>query len=173
MAPKTVTPHAIHVHSALVCDRHGRPPSGPPPGPSRPSWLKPGVTSGLRRSDRFDTAPGGQISYQRGSVQVAPEVAQAIVDGKSVIVIHGVDRNDSGTYDGDVMSELDATLPAEATDPALCGVLAAAPVGGMATGAGGAAPIGADAGLLLVGGALVLAAAGTGAFAARRVNAKV
>ena len=182
-------PHAAHIHFAEEA-RHECPAAsddasgdgtltttegGPAYGGIVVSLTKTGDTSpdsGLA-VDRFDTAPGGQISYERGSIEVAPEIAQAIVDGESVVVVHGVDHNESGTYDGDVMSELDASLPAEATDPALCGVLAAAPVGGMATGAGGAAPIGTDVGLLLAGGALVLAAAGTGAFAARRVNAKV
>ena len=118
--------------------------------------------------DRFDTAPGGSISYERGSIEVSPEVAQAIVDGKSAVVIHGVDHDDSGAYDGTVMSDLDPTLPTEATDPALCGVLNAAPAGGVATGAGSTAPTGADPMMLALGGGLVLAAAGAGTFVVRR-----
>jgi len=183
------SPHAAHIHFAAEA-RHECPAAaddmsgdgtlntsegGPAYGGIVVSLTKTGDTSpdsGLA-VDRFDTAPGGQISYERGSIEVAPEVAQAIVDGKSVVVIHGVDHNENGMYDGDVMSDLDPALPTEATDPALCGVLAAAPVGGVATGAGGAAPIGADAGLLVAGGALVLAAAGTGAFAARRMSTRV
>ena len=129
-------------------------------------------TSGLA-VDRFDTAPGGAISYQRGSIEVAPDVAQAIVDGKAVVVVHGVDHDGNGTYSGDVKSDLDPALPTEATDPALCGVLNAAPVGGMATGAGGAADTGASTGMLLAGGALLTAGVGAGAFAARRVRATV
>ena len=52
-------------------------------------------------------------------------MTRAIKSGKGVIVIHGVDHNGNGTYDfeGAGASELDPTLPAEATDPALCGVL--------------------------------------------------
>jgi hypothetical protein len=44
-----------------------------------------------------------------------------------VVVIHGVDYNGNGTYDFDSAgaSELDPMLPAEATDPATCGVLKA------------------------------------------------
>ena len=52
------------------------------------------------------------------------------------IVQHGVDFDDSGAYDGDRMSDLDPTLPAEATDPASCGELVAMPVGGVQTGGG-------------------------------------
>ncbi|HEY3439032.1 MAG TPA: hypothetical protein VGK35_15200 [Actinotalea sp.] len=182
-------PHAAHIHFAAEA-RHECPAAaddtsgdgtltttegGPAYGGIVVSLTKTGDTSpqsGLA-VDRFDTAPGGQITYERGSIEVAPEVAQAIVDGKSVVVIHGVDHNKNGTYDGDTKSDLDPALPTEATDPALCGVLAAAPVGAMATGAGGAAPIGTDTGLLLAGGALVLVAAGTGAVAARRSTVKV
>ena len=129
-------------------------------------------TSGLA-VDRFDTAPGGKISYQRGSIEVAPEVAQAIVDGQSVVVVHGVDHDGNGAYSGTTMSDLDPSLPTEATDPALCGVLNAAPAGGMATGAGGTADTGASSTGLLLGGALLVAGAGAGTLAARRARATV
>ncbi len=121
--------------------------------------------------DRFDTAPGGNISYERGSINVAPEVATAITKGEAVVVIHGVDYNNDGKYSGDVKSDLDPSLPTEATDPALCGVLRAAPAGGMATGEGGAAG-GQNEALIILGGGALLAAAGTGAFAARRNRVK-
>jgi hypothetical protein len=39
------------------------------------------------------------------------------------VVIHGVDYNKDGTYSGDAVSDLDESLPTEATDPAMCGVL--------------------------------------------------
>ncbi len=119
--------------------------------------------------DRFDTAPGGQLSYQRGSITVAPEIATAIANGESVVVIHGVDHNNSGKYDGKPMSDLDPALPTEATDPALCGVLFAAPAGGADTGNGGTAAD-SDTALIALGGSLVLIAAGTGAVAARRTR---
>ena len=117
--------------------------------------------------DRFDTAAGGKISYERGSIQVAPDVAAAITKGQSVVVIHGVDYNKDGKYDGDTKSDLDPSLPTEATDPALCGVLSVAPAGGMATGQGGAAG-GTNTGMIALGGAALFAAAGTGTLAARR-----
>ena len=81
-----------------------------------------------------------------------------------------MDYNADGKYDGTVMSDLDPKLPTEATDPALCGVLKAAPVGAMATGAGGASSSHGDQGLLIAGGALLLAAAGTGTYVARRTR---
>ena len=56
-------------------------------------------------------------------IKTSDEVAQAIADGKGVVVVHGVDHNGDGVYSGDVPSDLDPSLPTEATDPALCGVL--------------------------------------------------
>ncbi len=73
---------------------------------------------------RFPTADNGRIDYDRDT-RTSPEVARAIARGEAVVVIHGVDYNNNGTYDFDSAgaSELDSTLPAEATDPAACGVL--------------------------------------------------
>jgi hypothetical protein len=75
--------------------------------------------------DRFPSTPKGIEKYER-TINFAPgAVLRAIKSGKGVIVIHGVDHNGNGTYDfdGAGASELDPSLPAEATDPALCGVL--------------------------------------------------
>jgi len=182
-------PHAAHIHfgaearnecPAATDDASGdgtlnTTEGGPAYGGIVVSLTKTGDTSpaSALAVDRFDTAPGGRIAYQRGSIEVEPAVAQAIVDGKSVVVIHGVDHNDDGTYSGDVASDLEPSLPTEATDPALCGVLAAAPAGSVAAGAGGTAQSGAQGGTLLVGGGLLAAAVGVGAFAARRVRATV
>lgn len=76
--------------------------------------------------DRFDTAPRGRTSYERGEIQVSDAVAEAITSGRAVVVVHGVDDGD-GVYDGAAASDLDPSLPAEATDPAICGVLQARP----------------------------------------------
>lgn len=178
-------PHAAHIHFGATA-RHECPMAsddadnsgtltttegGPAYGPIVVSLTKTGDTSaksGLA-VDRFDTAPGGKLSYERGSIKVSSAVADAIVSGKSVVVIHGVDHDHDGTYSGDTKSDLDPSLPTEATDPALCGVLAAAPAGGAATGAGGAAasdqslPLAAGAGMLLL-------AAGSGVVALRRTQ---
>jgi hypothetical protein len=176
-------PHAAHIHFGADA-RHECPVIGddtnkdghltttegaPAYGPVVVSLTKTGDTSpkSVLAVDRFDTAPGGKISYERGSIQVSPDVATAITKGQAVVVIHGVDYNEDGKYDGDAKSDLDPSLPAEATDPALCGALSVAPAGGMATGQGGAAG-GTNTGMIALGGAALLAAAGTGAVAARR-----
>ena len=77
--------------------------------------------------DRYDTATDGRIHYERereGVFATADGVAEAIADGEGVVVIHGVDYNGNGEYDFSAgTSDLKAELPAEATNPALCGVL--------------------------------------------------
>ncbi len=116
--------------------------------------------------DRFGV--GDDIEYSRGDVEVSQDVADAIMSGKAVVVVHGVDHNDSGTYDaGDRgVSDLDPSLPGEATDPAICGVLQASqmsgmPGGGVATGGGSTSGyenvglIGAG-GIALLGGAALM-----------------
>ena len=118
--------------------------------------------------DRF--AVGDKFSYSRGDVQVSEGVAQAILAGKAVVVVHGVDYDGDGTYSAGTrgMSELPgaSALPGEATDPALCGVLNVTPRGGVAAGDGSAST---DAGVLpYVLGGLAFTAAGGAAFAARR-----
>ena len=181
-------PHAAHIHFGADA-RHECPVIGddtnkdghlnttegaPAYGPIVVSLTKSGDTSpasGLA-VDRFDTAPGGKIMYERGSITVTPEVATAITAGQAVVVIHGVDYNKDGKYSGTVMSDLDPTLPTEATDPALCGALKAAPAGGMATGEGGAAG-GSNAGMIALGATALVAAAGTGGLAARRRRVQV
>jgi len=113
--------------------------------------------------DRFGV--GDDIDYSRGDVEVSQEVADAILDGKAVVVVHGVDHNDSGTYDaGDRgVSDLDPSLPGEATDPAICGVLQASqmsgmPDGGVDTGAGSTSGY-ENVGLISAGGLALLGGA--------------
>ena len=73
---------------------------------------------------RYSTAPGGVIVYNRDGIKTQRSVAEAIAAGEGVVVIHGDDYNDSGAYDfGAGPSDLDPSLPAEATDHAACGVL--------------------------------------------------
>jgi hypothetical protein len=179
-------PHAAHIHfgaearhecptAADDADSNGKlntTEGGPAYGPVVVSLTKTGDTSAesVLAVDRFDTAPGGEISYERGSITTSPEVASAVVNGEAVVVIHGVDYNESGKYDGAAKSDLDPKLPTEATDPALCGALIAAPAGGAATGNGGAALDGNNEELIALGGGLMLLAAGSGALAARRAR---
>ena len=89
--------------------------------------------------DRFPVAKQGMYHYSRsnikitevagagdaGGVETAKQVAEAIRAGKGVVVIHGQDYNDDGVYSlsAEGASELDPAFPAEATDPAACGVL--------------------------------------------------
>ena len=48
-------------------------------------------------------------------------------DQNAVIIVHGIDYNDNGLYDGVLdRSELNRRLPGESTAPALCGPLLAA-----------------------------------------------
>ena len=178
------SPHAAHIHFAAEArhecptasddsDGNGRlntTEGGPAYGDIVVSLTKTGDTSpdsGLA-VDRFDTAKGGEISYERGSIKVSDKVAKAIADGQSVVVIHGVDHNHDGKYSGKAKSDLNPDLPTEATDPALCGALTTAPNGGMATGAGGAAAAGPNAAMLALGGGALAAAAASGVVLVRR-----
>ncbi|MEO5780192.1 MAG: hypothetical protein ABIO34_12890 [Arthrobacter oryzae] len=82
---------------------------------------------------RFPVADDGSYDYKRKNIKFtdvagigkAKDIAQAVREGKGVVVIHGLDYNHNGTYDFDSAgaSELNPDLPAEATDPAACGVL--------------------------------------------------
>jgi hypothetical protein len=119
--------------------------------------------------DRFGV--GDDVRYSRSDVQVDQATADAIMAGQAVVVVHGVDHNDNGMYDeGDRgPSDLDPSLPGEATDPALCGVLQASqmtdvPTGGVAT---GQAPVAEQNVALAAGGAAALLA-GAGALAVAR-----
>lgn len=175
------SPHAAHIHYGADA-RHSCPTAaddkngdghinttegGPAYGAIVVSLTTSGDTSpasGLA-IDRFNS--GGSFTYSRGSVTVSPEVAKEIQSGESLVVVHGVDYNKDGKYDGDVKSDLDPSLPTEATDPALCGLMSAAPAGGMATGEGGAAG-GMNASLVGAGAIALLAAGGAGVVATRR-----
>lgn len=89
--------------------------------------------------DRMPTAEDRRLTYLRTDFRIGPaagaaadggtlsgkRLARAIRSGKGVVVVHGVDYNRNGAYDldGAGESELAAGVPAEATDPAACGVL--------------------------------------------------
>jgi hypothetical protein len=116
--------------------------------------------------DRFPT--DGDESYSR-TLEVTDDVAKAFEDGTAV------DKDGSGTYDGDVMSDLDPSLPMEATAPAACGAFAAAqmgtaPEGGAETGGGSTAGIEQQA-AIGVGAVALVGAAAAGAVAYRRRSA--
>lgn len=118
---------------------------------------------------RFPTTPNGTESYNR-TFTVNSNVAQQIAGGQGVIVIHGIDYLHNGNYKDLGKSEIDPSLPFEGTAPALCGQLVAAPVGAAATGGGSTSGV-QDEALFALGGAALLAAAGTLAYR-RRTSAR-
>ncbi len=75
--------------------------------------------------DRFSTTPRGVLNYKRYNIKTDATTIRALKKGQAVLVIHGVDYNQNGKYDfdGAGASELNDKVPAEATDPAACGVL--------------------------------------------------
>ena len=90
--------------------------------------------------NRFPVSHDGELDYSRDNIEftdvagtgytggggTAMQIADSIRDGEGVVVIHGLDYDDNGTYnfsDPEGASELNPNLPAEATDPAACGVL--------------------------------------------------
>jgi serine/threonine protein kinase len=67
----------------------------------------------------------GSIRYSR-KIDVGPVVASYLRKDNAVVVVHGIDYNHNGIYDGTLdRSDLDRSLPGEATAPGLCGVLIA------------------------------------------------
>lgn len=103
-------------------------------------------TSGPTTPDRFldvatfPVSEDGSYKYKRrnieftdvagtgypgvGGLGTAEQIADSIREGEGVVVIHGLDYNRNGSYDFESgISELDPDLPAEATDPAACGIL--------------------------------------------------
>ncbi len=134
-------PHAMHIHHGATAehecptvrqdrnrDKRLNVVEGVPYyGPIAVSLTTKGDTSpksGLA-VDRFPTTPRGLLNYSRGGIKVTKSLAAAIKRGEAVVVIHGLDYNQNLKYDkaGAGASELNAALPAEATDPAACGVL--------------------------------------------------
>jgi hypothetical protein len=93
-------------------------------GPPQVSLTSSGDTSPKSIVDFVRYPTMGAIRYTR-EITVPPGIAAAIRAGNAVIVVHGIDYNDNGIYD-DVLdrSELNHSLPGEATAPALCGPLA-------------------------------------------------
>ncbi len=136
LAPKL--PHAQHIHGfkKAVSECPTLALSGrdnlittvegvPAYGPIQVSLTTTGDTSpnsGLA-VDRFPVASAkGTVQYER-TLMVSADVAKNL--GKKAIVQHGVDLNDNGRYDFKAAgkSELDPSLPQEATIPATCGVI--------------------------------------------------
>jgi hypothetical protein len=134
-------PHAQHIHFGAQA-RHECPTADddsnrdfrlntvegtPAYGPVRKSLTLRGDTSpaSVLAVNRYPMARQGEVHYNRTHYFGNDALKRAIRSGKGVLVIHGVDYNNNGKYDfeGAGKSELDPKLPAEATDPAACGVL--------------------------------------------------
>jgi hypothetical protein len=131
-------PHAQHIHGFkkalsecptlaasgrdnLITTAEGLPSYGP----IQASLTTKGDTSpkSALAVDRFPVANAkGTVQYER-TFSVSANVAKNL--GKKVIVQHGVDLNHNGKYDFKAAgkSELDPSLPQEATIPATCGVI--------------------------------------------------
>ncbi|MBD5786631.1 CHRD domain-containing protein [Cellulosimicrobium terreum] len=172
------SPHAAHIHFAPEA-RHECPAAtddaddsgtitttegGPAYGDVQVSLTTGDADTGPDHAldvEHFDAADGGDISYERGSIEVSQDVADAIAGGEAAVVVHGVDYDGDGEYGGDTMSDLDPSLPAEATDPALCGIMTVSqmsdmPQGGVQTGTGSTAGV-ENVGLLAGGAAAMIA----------------
>ncbi|TJZ44586.1 hypothetical protein FCH28_30120 [Streptomyces piniterrae] len=114
--------------------------------------------------DRMPKADAqGKLSYER-TIPVSQDVVDHIKDLH--VVQHGIDPNGNKKYDFGVgKSELDPTLPQEATAPAVCGIVEGAavgsvPVGGVETGGGTAASDEVPGALVATGALAVVATAG-------------
>jgi hypothetical protein len=175
------SPHAAHIHFGADA-RHECPTEADNNGEAAADETAPethfttteGDTSpdsGLA-VDRFGV--GDDFEYSRGDVEVSEDVASAILGGQAVVVVHGVDYDGDGAYSaGDRgMSDLDPSLPGEATDPAICGVLSASQMGGMPSGGvetGAGSTTGTEnLGLIGAGVGAVAAAGGVALYARRR-----
>jgi hypothetical protein len=95
-------------------------------GPTLTSFTEWGSTSGAvpNNIDMNRYPASGNIHYTR-TMTLPRLVADLIRDGNAVIVVHGIDYNRNHIYDFGALgvSDLDKTLPGEATAPALCGAL--------------------------------------------------
>src|SRR6056297_768657 len=79
-----------------------------------------GPDSGLAL-DRFATADAdGVLTYARDIEVSDPDM---LAGSQVAVVIHGMDMDDSGEYDGDLESSIDPSVPLEATIPVACAVV--------------------------------------------------
>ncbi|MGH7237871.1 MAG: hypothetical protein ACREGF_05025, partial [Candidatus Saccharimonadales bacterium] len=73
---------------------------------------------------RFPAPKTSSYSYNRTITLTSDQVTH-LTSGQYVFVVHGLDANNDGKYDGTAKSSLDPSLPLEATAPAACGVVTA------------------------------------------------
>jgi hypothetical protein len=85
-----------------------------------------GDTSVPRSLVAFSRYPNTSDVKYRRTITVTPIVASYIKKDNAVVVVHGIDYNHNGVYDGVLeRSDLDRSLTGESTAPALCGRLVA------------------------------------------------
>jgi hypothetical protein len=94
-------------------------------GPPQVSLTSTGDTSPKSIIDFSRYPHVGTIRYAR-TITIPTGVADAIRAGNAAMIVHGIDYNHNGIYDNVLdRSELNNSLPGEATAPAICGSLVA------------------------------------------------
>jgi len=147
-------PHALHIHAgakgtcptAAAASKHNGHLSlathqgGPFYGGPVLSMTTSGDTSPKKSLLAFSRYPNtANVDYER-TMTVTPIVASYLRKNNAVVVVHGIDYNENGVYDGVLeRSDIDRSLTGESTAPALCGPLVAgkAPAGTKRASAGG------------------------------------
>jgi serine/threonine protein kinase len=132
-------PHALHIHAGRkgVCPpaSAAQPHNGhlsiathagvPYYGPAVAALTTRGDTS-LNSLVAFNRYPNSSnVRYDR-TITITPIIASYLRKNNAVVVVHGIDYNHNGVYDGVLeRSDLDRSLTGESTAPALCGPLVA------------------------------------------------
>ena len=133
-------PHALHIHAgakgtcptASIASLHNGHLSiathqgGPFYGGPVLSMTKTGDTSPKKSLLAFSRYPNtANVAYER-TMTITPIVASYLRKNNAVVVVHGIDYNKNGVYDGVLeRSDIDRSLTGESTAPALCGPLKA------------------------------------------------
>lgn len=176
-------PHVQHIHglaqgscptSAADTDHNGvvdTVEGGPSYGKIQTTLSTSGDTSPAAGTD-IKIAPSGSSFHYARTIQLSADSLKAVQGGTAVIVVHGLDPATAPKAATSEKSKLVPSLPLAATAPAICGQLVASqmsavPSGGAATGGGATSGV-EDAGLLGLGGALVLGGAGAAVTVRRR-----
>jgi hypothetical protein len=145
-------PHALHIHAGAkgtcpgkeAAARHNGHLSiathagGPYYGGPVLAMTTSGDTTPDKSLLAFNRYPAvSDISYTR-TMTVTPIVASYLRKNNAVVVVHGIDYNRNGIYDGVLeRSDIDRSLTGESTAPALCGPLVADKAGDTQTASAG------------------------------------
>ncbi len=133
-------PHALHIHAgakgtcptAAAASKHNGHLSlathqgGPFYGPPVLAMTTSGDTTPEKSLLAFSRYPNtADIGYER-TMTVTPIIASYLRKNNAVVVVHGIDYNKNGVYDGVLeRSDIDRSLTGESTAPALCGPVVA------------------------------------------------